>query len=139
MIYQATTVIANALKAHGLQCSVEETTSFSYVKVGFSGDNAKNVSVHFISSDQDNDVAARVFDFITFEPEKKAAVVLAISELNSTFRFLKFTMDKDNSVTVAYDFPEKCKELGEIAMETVAHFYSILDKAYPVLMKAVWG
>lgn len=62
--------------------------------------------MRFISRDNGNDVAARIFGLITNTPkEKRARVMEACNVLNHKIRYMKFYLDTDGDINVEYDFP----------------------------------
>lgn len=139
MIYKATKLIQAELEESNIKCTIEETPSSSYVRVGYNCDNVSSIVVRFISSDDDNDVAARIWTLAKATPAKRAAVLEAINELNAKYRYVFFYLDDDNEVNVGYDFPLRTTNVGAIAREILNRMVNIADEAYPILMKALWS
>ena len=82
----------------------------------------------------------RVFNFISFkEKRKKSMNVLKLAnQLNDDFRYLKFIVDKkDSTVTLSYDFPISCPNLGETALEMFLRLFQEADNLYELFMKAL--
>jgi len=138
MIYAATQEIDAAFKAKGLKCRIVETQSTSAVEAGFNGDNT-SASVKFISTDNDNDVAVRLFSFVKVPDNKRTAVLETLNSLQRQYRYVGFALDNDNEVVISYDFPIRTTNAGEVAVEMFMRVWDIADKAYPELMKAIWA
>lgn len=139
MVYAATRKIEESFKSNNIKCRVNETQNTSAVEAGFSGENVKGLIVRFISTDNDNDVAVRVFEVAKAPENKRAAVLETINALQRRFRYASFTLDDDGDVNMAYDMPVRTGNVGDIAVEMFVRIVDIADKAYPELMKAIWA
>lgn len=99
------------------------------------------MTVRFISLDDDNDVAIRALGIVGGVPkEKRLRVLEACNEINCKRRFLKFVLDRDGDVNVEYDFLMRADDgcIGEMACEVFAITMHLIDKDYPLLMKAIY-
>lgn len=140
MIHQATSAIYEALmKVDGLHPTTRESGDTSAVWLQLSVENGGGYAIRFISSDEENDVAVRVFALLHPGEDRRARILPALNMLNCRNRFAKFVLDEDGDVNVEYDFPKKTIDPGQCAHEIAAHLAGIIDEAYPVLMKAMWG
>lgn len=139
MTYQATKKIARALEERDIRYKVEETEKSSYVEVSFKGDNIRGINIKLISSDDDNDVSVRSYAIVSVPDEKKAAILAIVNEINLKYRYLKFVLDEDGDVNAEYDIPQKTVEIGDVGYELVSRFVNIIDKAYPMFMRALWS
>lgn len=72
--------------------------------------------------------------------EKRLRVLEACNEINCKRRFLKFVLDRDGDVNVEYDFLMRADDgcIGEMACEVFAITMHLIDKDYPLLMKAIY-
>lgn len=98
--------------------------------------------MRFISRDNDNDVAARIFGLISNTPkEKRARVMEACNVLNHKIRYMKFYLDTDGDINVEYDFPVHSPDdgIGEMAFEIFVRMMQILDSEYSIFMKALYS
>ena len=141
MIYKATKLIQREFKQAGIKCTAREVGEFSFVEASFTGKNC-NVTIRFISTDNDHDVKALTDNFAKFPPQRLAKGLEIINDLNKQYRYAKFTISPtDGYVTAEYDFPATIKEesVGTIAAEIVLRFAQIVDDAYPVIMQSVWA
>lgn len=140
MIHQATAKIAEYFKSKEIKYTVQEVDTTSFVKVIFKTASISSFSVLLISTDENNDVALRVFDLVMVPPAKQQSVMNAINEVNNKFRYAKFVLNmKDSTVQMQMDIPMKTTDVGEIVMEMISRTLDIAEKAYPTLMQAVWG
>lgn len=139
-MYRATRNIYDALRRDGnLKVFTEETAKYSDVWLQFGLKNGGSYRIRFISRDNDNDVAVRVFGFVSVEPRKISKILPVINTLNNKYRFVKFVCDDDGDVNVEYDFPISATRPEESATELVLRIANILDEAYPELMHVLWS
>ena len=71
MTHHATNLIADYFREKEMKFSVHDVDGASYVDAGFSIPCGPAVMVHFISRDEDNDVAIRIFSLISSIPSAK--------------------------------------------------------------------
>lgn len=138
MIHVATRAIQETFEEKGVKFRVKEVGDSSVVEAGFSIDNGPSVVVRFISPDDDNDVAIRIFELISVTEDKRANVQAALNKLNHKYRYLKFVMDDDGDVNVENDLCLCTSNVGPVCFEIFARAMQILDDAYPVMMRALW-
>lgn len=137
MIRPATYSIQQTFDERDVKYRVCEIGDSSVVEAGFVIDNGPNVIVHFISRDDDNDVAVRVFRLLKVSDDKRDSILAAINRLNCKFRYLKFTMNEDGSVHAENDLYLCTENVGEACFEMFARCMPILREAYPILMRAL--
>lgn len=140
--FHATQLMVDAFEEKDIKFRAVDHDTSECVDVGFPVDNGPSVVAHFISRDDDNDVSVRIYGLLHGVMEsKRDKVMKACNECNCRFRFVKFCMDDDGDVNVAYDIPMSTQDdcLGKVAMEVFARVMGILDGAYPVLMHALWS
>ena len=103
-MFAATKRIYNALKAkEGLKVFTEENEKSSEVWLQFPVKNGGNYRIKFISTDNDNDVAVRVFGLLRVDDTQKAKILEALNALNVKYRYVKFCCDNDGDVNIEYD------------------------------------
>ena len=71
--------------------------------------------------------------------EKTAKVLLALNDCNHKFRWAKFYLDDDNDVIANADLVFDEQNAGDACIELVMRTASIIDDAYPDIMKAIWS
>ena len=139
-MFAATKRIYNALKAkEGLKVFTEENEKSSEVWLQFPVKNGGNYRIKFISTDNDNDVAVRVFGLLRVDDTQKAKILEALNALNIKYRYVKFCCDNDGDVNIEYDYPVRSENPENSAEEIVIRFVKIIDDAYPQLMHALWN
>lgn len=139
MIHQATQKIADKLTEKGLNHDVQETGNLSVVSCGV---RSKFITyrIQFISRDEDNDVAARVFDLTKFPEEKLADMLAFANECNGKYRYVKLVVNcKDNTLQMEYDMPLASGDVGEIALETLARIMDVMNKISEDMMRRIWA
>lgn len=139
-MFAATKRIYSALKAkEGLKVFTEENEKSSEVWLQFPVKNGGNYRIKFISTDDDNDVAVRVFGLLRVDDTQKAKILEALNALNVKYRYVKFCCDNDGDVNIEYDYPVRSENPENSAEEIVIRFVKIIDDAYPQLMHALWN
>lgn len=107
--------------------------------VGMGGlDHKGRMDVVVVFDDDDSAVGVRAFDICSVSPDKVDKIYEVCSDLNARFRWVRFYVDSDNSITAADDAVIQLATVGEEVFELVARMTSIVDDAYPELMKALW-
>ena len=82
----------------------------------------------------------RAFNIVPSVPEAKRTVMLnTINRCNEKYRFIKYTLQEDNSLSAQYDMPIRSDCIGEAAVEIAIRFLQIIDESYPEFMKAMWS
>lgn len=138
-MYQAAEKIYRELIEKGdLKVFVEDEEN-THVWLQFSLENGAPYRIRFISTDNDNDVALRVFSLVSVDEGKRDKVLQVLNDLNCQFRYAKFTCKEDGDVNVEYDYPVACSNPAESAKEMVIRFVNIINHAYPQIMRAIWA
>lgn len=141
MIYKATNLVAECFDSHNVKYRIEEIGDASIVEAAFSVDAGPHVIARFISKDDDNDVAVRVFGLVCKVPDsRRPAVLEACNRLSREIRFFKFYLDRENSVNVEADLPVRTDDccVGECCFELFVRLMKILDDEFSVLAQALY-
>ena len=139
--FNAINRIAEVFEEHEVKFHVINMHGQEEVLAGFSVDNGPKVIMKFISRDNDNDVAARIFGLVSNTPrEKHPRVLETCNILNRKIRYMKFYLDNDGDINVEYDFPVKSSDecIGEMAFEIFIRTMQILDAEYEIFTKALY-
>ncbi|MBQ6174130.1 MAG: YbjN domain-containing protein [Clostridia bacterium] len=143
MIYRSTQEISNYFTMREIKHRIDEANGLSYVETGVNGKVVKNVIIRFFSRSDANDVDIRVLNLgmLAVPEERKADLLVTLNELNCKYRFVKFSLYSDGSITVSYDIGTAVSldDLGEVCREMFIRLISILDEVYPVIMKTLWA
>lgn len=141
MIYKATNLITEAFDKHDIKYHVDEREDASIIEASFAVSMGPQIDARFISKDDDNDVAVRVYGLICKVPEpRRAAVLEACNTLNGKIRFVKFYLDAENSVNMEADLPLNTGDdcIGECCFELFVRIMQILDAEFHVLAEALY-
>jgi hypothetical protein len=139
-MFAATQRIYDTLKSiDGLKVFTDENERSSEVWLQFGIKNGGNYRIKFISTDDDNDVAVRVFNLLHVEEDQKSKLISALNELNIKYRYVKFCCSNDGDINIEYDFPVRCVAPESCAEELIMRFANIINDAYSILMHALWS
>ena len=109
------------------------------VKVVYNGDNLKSIPVYvFFDKDGDSMIQVYCYEIANFN-SNVAAGLLACNEMNKTYRWVKFYIDKDNDLICSLDAYIDDVTCGEECLKLVRRVVNITDEAYPTFMKALWS
>lgn len=139
-MFKMTKAIYETLKNdEGLKVFTDEAEGTSCAWLQFGIKNGGSYRIRFINTDDDNDTAVRVYSLLSVEGDQKDKVFPVLNKLNRKYRFVKFVMDDDGDINVEYDYPVSAVDPSKSAKEIVIRIVSIIDKAYPDLMHAMWA
>lgn len=139
-MFKMTKVIYDELKKDSkLKVFTDDRGDSSNVWLQFGIKNGGSYRIRFISRDDDNDVAVRVFGLVTIDENHWAKVLPAINKLNAKYRYIKFILDDDGDVNLEYDYLVRCPNPAVSAREIVVRIVKIVDDSYPELMRAMWA
>lgn len=140
--YKATELIAESFEEHGVFFDVRQKGDGEIVSASFPIDCGPEVTVMFISQDNDNDVAIRIHGLIFKTPEdRRCRIVETCNYLNHKIRYTKFCVDNEGNINVEYDLPVHSPDegLGEMAFEIFIRMMQILDSEYNIFMQALYS
>ena len=132
-MFQATKAIYNELCNYdGLKVFTDESEDQSSVWLQFGLPDDDYFRIHFISKDESNCVAVRVFNLMQIEEHQLANALYILNYFNTRYRFLKFCCH-DLEIRVEYDFLEKsvAPEIG--AYEIICRMADLINEVYGVL------
>lgn len=136
MVFKPTQAIKDALTGQNINCDIIEGDGSSAVITGFDLKSGDQATIHFISLNDNNDTAIRVFHFAHTDPDHTAAVREAINQINCQFRFAKFTLHDGGDVNMEMDIPQETVDVGKVATELLIRSLDIMAEASPVLKAA---
>ena len=110
------------------------------ISVGYSCENIHSLDVYlFFDKDGDGLVQLSTWGFAKFSEKNYAKGLISCNEMNSQYRWVKFYLDSDRDVFATIDARIDMQTVGEECYELIRRMVNIVDNAYPVFMKAVWG
>lgn len=111
----------------------------SVIRVGYHLENLDNLDTFFFFDDT-GESAHMGTGVIAHVPQgREASVLRAINELNETYRWVCFYLDKDNDVLATIDFILSPNTVGATCFELLQRTINIVDEGYPTLMRAIWS
>ena len=142
MVFNATRLLDEEFKTHNLKYSIRENENVQIVDVPIGIQHGPSVIIHYITSEQGNDLTILITNLIHNVPEEKRIRMLeTINSLNKEYRFIKFTLDSDNDLDVNVDFPSTTSDesLGQMAYEMFIRIMRIMEDAYPIIARALYS
>ena len=133
--------VERAMTERGLKFDHVDEYDNPMVSLSFGGGDFSytHVAIHLVF-DLDGESAQVVTSPIANAPgEKTAKMLLVLNECNHKFRWVKFYLDDDNDVVANGDVIFNEQNAGEACIELVMRTASIIDDAYPEIMKGIWG
>lgn len=112
------------------------------VSVGFDGENTSSIRLTFFFGTDGRDVAIRSNSIVKIQKEdadQYLKALIACSLLNKDFRWIKFYINDDGEIIAEDDAVIEPHTTGEECYELLLREVSMIDKAYPIIMKVVWG
>ncbi len=142
--YHATGLVARTFDERSIKYHVIELATCEEVQAAFRIDAGPAVVVKFISRDDGNDVAARIFGLVCGVPEDRRGRVLAACNcFNRKKRYMKLYLDEEGDVNLEYDFPISLPDesVGSTAWEIAMRMMQLMDDpvdGYQFLAKALY-
>ena len=129
------------LTARGV--SYEYIDSFDRPAIGMAfggGDYSFSNIAITVAFDDDGESAQLVSSPIANVPgQKTAKLLMVLNQCNCDFRWAKFYLDEDNDVIADADIVFGEHDAGFAVAEAVMLAASVIDDAYPEIMKGIWG
>lgn len=103
--------------------------------------DAKNTPGMLIDLYIENNGIAKIRCYLCrgVEMEKRTDILRILNELNVTYRYVTFSLDKDMDIAVSYDFNLTGDDITGITFDMLKVCSSIVDEAIPHLAKALWN
>lgn len=142
-MYSSTKQFIDRLEADGTRYQyTEDATSghHNMVTLCYGGQNIPSLFLKFLFDETCENVSIRASALTKFPEEKLTAMLAAVNGLNNRFRYIKFIVDTDdNTVYSEMDACFREHDVGEICNDILMRNVAACDRAYPELMKIVWG
>ena len=109
------------------------------LKISYNGENLTSIPI-FLYFDEEGDpiISVKCWDIINFANHTELGVAVC-NELNEKYRWVKFYVDKDGDVVAELDAYIEREKCGSVCKSLVLQVASVVDNAYPILMRALWG
>lgn len=134
MIHKATNLIAETFALYDVDYRIAEENAVSFVEASFIIESGLNAAVRYISDDEGNDVAIRVFGLVRSVPVRRRADVMALcNALCAKVRYFQFYLDTAGCVNIEADLPAKTEDtcLGECCLELFVRLVRVIKTEYP--------
>lgn len=126
--------LADFLRGKGVKC--DEVEGLISLRVGLEGMTMRIV----IAIDPNGESAHIAVSEIARVPvEKRGQVYKALNEANLKYRWLKFFIESDGGIIADADTQLCGGKPNEMCLRLVEYAVSVLDDAYPGLMKAIFA
>ncbi|MCD7748614.1 MAG: YbjN domain-containing protein [Oscillospiraceae bacterium] len=128
------------LKSNGMK--VKDTIEFPNGETGvMAGWRMENTTLDVIAIFPEGGkyVWIRCLNFAKCPKDHMGQVMIACNALNMQYKWVKFYVDADGDVQAEDDAIVDSATVGTETMELVLRMAQIVDEAYPVIMKAVYG
>ncbi len=123
----------NYMDANGIKYTDRDN---NVVRVSYNGDNLQSIPVYvFFDKEGKPLVQFRCWEIANFNNKAEQAYRVC-NELNATYRWVKFYMDKDSDIICECDAYIDENTCGSVCMNMVRRVVNITDEAYPDLMRA---
>ncbi len=109
------------------------------VKVTFSGKNADSLTLFFFFDGNGRSVNLKSFDIARVPEAKLMEAYVLLNELNANYRWVKYYLSQENTVTVSGDAVLDETSVADECEEILFRYLNIIDESYPKLMKVIWG
>ena len=130
-----------AMTERGLKFDYVDEYENPMIALNFGGGDFSytHITLHLVF-DQDGESAQIVSSPISNVPaEKTARMLLTLNDCNHKFRWVKFYLDEDNDVIVNGDVLFDEQNAGDACIGLIMRTASIVDDAYPDIMKSIWS
>ncbi len=127
------------LEAKGLHGRMEDGEDETVVRCGWKLENT-DLSLVFSFDNDGSYLSIYGYDFIKVKPDLYDKIVWVVNECNSTYRFVKFILNKERGeIMLKIDAVVQLDSIAEEAFELMVRSGQIVDDAYPEFMKAMWA
>lgn len=111
----------------------------SLVRIGFNLNNTQ-ISIFVVFGEDDTDAHIEGRDFVKIPNDQTEKACRICNQMNNNYRWIKFVWDDDTSeMTVKCDAVIQLDSVAEEIYELVMRTASIVDNAYPEIMKSLWA
>lgn len=107
------------------------------IMLGVTGENIQGVHFTIIPDEDNLSAILRVWDICNVPQKARALMLEKLNELNSVYRWVKFFIDSDDDIAVDMSVEgEDPENAAELIFEQFNRMVSIVDQAYPDIMRA---
>lgn len=116
--------------------SMADQNGTDIVSLGLQGDNYSGLYVYIIFDDRS--VQIKCLEICKFPEDKNLIMLQTANKLNCDYRWVKFTAEPSGKLGASIDFEIDDKTSSKDAVAVISKINSIIDLAYPIIMKALY-
>lgn len=115
------------------------TEGADYLTVGVKGDAFSGLFVQiFFDEEKMNSASLRIFDVCKFSEEKSLTMLKTVNILNNKYRWVTFSISPERKMNAGMDVYYTEETACEVLFRALNHMGSVVDSAYPDVMKALY-
>ena len=109
------------------------------LRCGYNGKNLKNLEmIIFFNDPEVGKIEFQTSPIATFGDDKLIKGLMLANQMNTQYRWIKFVIRENGDIMAKTDAIIDEATAGEETAEIVLRTFSIIDGAYPDIMKALW-
>lgn len=126
-------------KLDEIKCNYNKTEKDGkeIISIGLSGDNFSGI--HFLVLFDNNTSAQIKCCICKFAEDKNLLMLQVVNQLNIQYRWTTFSALPSGIVDVSIDIEATEDTASEVLFSGLCRMHTIVDKVYPILMKAVYS
>ena len=126
-------IFADYLDAEGVLYTLNEENGT--ISIGYAADNVDGIWAKVYYDDESPILTVVSWDLgnVGTDPTNIAGAILACNEMNNTYRWVKFSVDKDNDFACRVNAYVDERTCGPISLALVKRLIEIMDAAWPTL------
>ncbi len=132
-------VVEEVLENHDLRYHSKVNDNKVFFSLSFNAKNLPSLDL-FLTVTTKGDAKITCYLVRDIVPQKRAAVINAINNLNNSYRYITLSLDSDGDLLAQYDFTifgdEEVADKQVITMIFLVR--EIMDECFPKIMKAIW-
>lgn len=107
------------------------------LRLSLSGDHFTGLMVYIFFSSE-TEAQLKCLNVCKFTEEKNLVILQTVNKLNIDYRLVKFAARPEGMVTASIDVTATEDTAADILFYALGAIHTILDDAYPILMKALY-
>ena len=131
----------HALEGNGLMYTRHDEFPQPVFAIDFGGGDVQyqHLSVRMIFDDDGNSVHMLTAPIASVPAERRPRMLEVLNDLHRRFRWIRFYIDDDDDLVADSDIIIDDVTAGDMCVELVMRTASIIDDAYPDIMRTLWS
>jgi hypothetical protein len=127
------------MDAKEMKCKIVDDEEERVIKAAWTLENT-DMEIIFTFGEDNHDVHMQGYNFLRVSENNFDKMLSAVNECNAKYRWVKFTLDQKHGQIIAEeDAVISLDTCAEDTFELMIRMTQIVDEAYPIFMKAMWG